>query len=145
MIKMRGTNSAADPRDPLHTISAQGTHHAGVRAFLIKFYGEGGQHAECSDPMHTIPTRDRMGLVTVDGTDYQLADIGLRMLTPRELFRAQGFPDTYVIDRGADGRRLSKAVQVRACGNSVCPPIARAIVAANVGELIDAERVEVAA
>ncbi len=106
-----------------------------MRAFLIKFYGTGGQHAECGDPMHTIPTRDRMGLVTVDGTDYAIADIGLRMLTPRELFRAQGFPEDYVIDHGANGRRLPKDAQVRACGNSVCPPLARALVEANVGEV----------
>jgi DNA (cytosine-5)-methyltransferase 1 len=60
-----------------------------------------------------------------------IADIGMRMLQPRELYRAQGFPDSYAIDRGADGRALSKAAQVRMCGNSVCPPLARAIVAAN--------------
>lgn len=58
----------------------------------------------------------------------------MRMLQPRELYRAQGFPDSYVIDRGADGRTLPKDAQVRMCGNSVCPPLARAIVAANYSE-----------
>ena len=83
---------------------------------------------------HTIPTRDRFGLVTVEQQQYRIADIGMRMLEPRELYRAQGFPDTYIIDRGADGRPLTKTAQVRMCGNSVCPPMARAIVAANYAE-----------
>lgn len=87
----------------------------------------------------------RFGLVTVDGAPYEIADIGLRMLTPRELFRAQGFPESYVIDRGADGMKLPKSAQVRLCGNSVCPPIARAIVAANCGRLIQHEREAAAA
>jgi DNA (cytosine-5)-methyltransferase 1 len=71
----------------------------------------------------------------VHGEEYFIADIGMRMLQPRELYRAQGFPDTYAIDRGADGRVLSKAAQVRMCGNSVCPPVAAAIVRANFVEL----------
>lgn len=49
----------------------------------------------------------------------------------RELYRAQGFPDSYIIDHGADGRPLTKTAQVRMCGNSVCPPLSRAIVGAN--------------
>ena len=116
--------------EPLHTISAQGTHHAEVRAFLIKYYGTDGDPA-LSEPLHTVTTKDRFGLVTVKGEPYAIVDIGLRMLTPRELYRAQGFPDSFVIDRGADGRALTKTAQVRMCGNSVCPPLARAIVAAN--------------
>lgn len=135
LVKLRGDNIGTPLESPIHTISAQGLHHAEVRAFLVKFYSTGGQHSACDEPMHTVPSRDRMGLVTVDGTDYAIADIGLRMLAPRELFRAQGFPDTYVIDRGADGRRLPKDAQVRMCGNSVCPPMARALVEANVGEI----------
>lgn len=93
------------------------------------------------DPLRTIPTRDRFGLVMVHGQPYAIADIGLRMLTPRELYRAQGFPDGYVIDRGADGRALTKTAQVRLCGNGVCPPIARALVAANYAEAQAARRV----
>lgn len=82
-----------------------------------------------------MTTRDRFALVTVAGEQYAIADIGLRMLAPRELFRAQGFRDDYIIDRGVDenGReiRFTKAEQVRMCGNSVCPPVARALVEAN--------------
>jgi DNA (cytosine-5)-methyltransferase 1 len=118
---------------PLHTV-ATGGHHAEVRALLIKYYGT-DQDPQMQEPLHTVTTKDRFGLVTVKGEDYLIADIGMRMLQPRELYRAQGFPDSYIIDRGADGRALSKSAQVRMCGNSVCPPLARAIVAANFCEM----------
>jgi DNA (cytosine-5)-methyltransferase 1 len=85
--------------------------------------------------MHTVPTKDRFGLVMVKGEPYAIVDIGLRMLAPRELYRAQGFPEDYRIDFGADGRPLTKTAQVRMCGNSVCPPLAKAIVAANYSEI----------
>lgn len=131
LTKFYGTSTGSDVRVPFPTITAGGWHVAEVRAFLLKYYGEGGQLATCVDPMHTVPTRDRLGLVTVAGTDYQIVDIGMRMLTPRELFRAQGFPDSYVIDKDAFGNAISKTHQVRLCGNSVCPPVARAILEAN--------------
>ena len=136
MVKLRGDNVGAPTDTPLHTVSAQRFHHAEVRAFLIAYYGNEKDGRNLPEPMGTVVSRERFGLVTVDGTDYAIADIGLRMLTPRELFRAQGFPDSYVIDRGANGRRLPKDAQVRACGNSVCPPLARALVAANLADLI---------
>jgi len=101
-----------------------------VQAFLIAYYGV-DQDPRMGDPMHTATTRDRFGLVTVRGESYAIVDIGLRMLTPRELYTAQGFPADYRIDHGADGRPLTKTAQVRMCGNSVCPPVARAMVAAN--------------
>ena len=104
---------------------------AEVRAFLIKYYSEGGQDQSLTDPMHTIPTKDRIGLVTIRGEDYAIVDIGMRMLTPRELARAQGFPETYILDLVHNGKKLSKEAQVRMIGNSVCPPLARALVAAN--------------
>lgn len=130
LAKLRGTSSSAATDEPLHTVSAQGQHHAEVRALLLKYYGT-EQDPQLVEPLHTVTTKDRFGLVTVHGELYAIADIGMRMLQPRELYRAQGFPESYVIDRGADGRVLSKAAQVRMCGNSVCPPLARAIVAAN--------------
>lgn len=135
LIKLRGTSSAASAAEPLHTISAGGTHHAEVRAFLVKYYSEGGQDQDCREPMHTIPTKDRLGLVTVAGQEYQIADIGMRMLEPHELYAAQGFPSTYIIAPMVNGKRLPKHAQVRMCGNSVCPPLAKALVAANVPEL----------
>lgn len=133
LVKLRGTSNSAATDAPLATISAQGTHHAEVRAFLTAYYGS-DQDTPLDDPLHTVTTKPRFGLVTVAGQQYEIADIGMRMLQPRELYRAQGFPDSYIIDRGADGRQLPKDAQVRMCGNSVCPPLARALVAANYTE-----------
>lgn len=133
MVKLRGDNVGAPATDPLHTISAQGTHHGEVRAFLVKYYGT-NQDPVMREPLHTITTKDRFGLVLVHGEPYAIVDIGLRMLTPRELYRAQGFPESYRIDRGTAGEPITKTAQVRMCGNSVCPPLARALVAANYAE-----------
>lgn len=114
---------------PIKTTTVE-NRHALVQAFLSVYYGV-DQAPDMRGPLPTVTTRDRFGLVTVQGQPYAIVDIGLRMLAPRELYRAQGFPDSYRIDQGADGRALTKTAQVRMCGNSVCPPLARAIVAAN--------------
>lgn len=127
----RWSHGIRDVKDPLNTITAQGAAAGVVHSFLVKYYSEGGQDAACTDPMHTIPTKDRMGLVMVRGEPYAIVDIGLRMLTPRELYRAQGFPDSYVIDTGAAGEPITKTAQVRMCGNSVCPPLSHTLVKAN--------------
>jgi DNA (cytosine-5)-methyltransferase 1 len=137
LVKLRGTSNSAATDEPLGTVSAQGTHHAEVRALLLKYYGT-DQDPRLTEPMHTVTTKHRFALVTVAGQDYYIADIGMRMLQPRELYRAQGFPESYIIDRGADGRVLPKDAQVRMCGNSVCPPLSRAIVAANYVEFVQA-------
>ncbi|MPN09851.1 hypothetical protein SDC9_157144 [bioreactor metagenome] len=134
MVKLRNNQFGQSHEEPFPTLTAGGGHAGEVRAFLVKYYSEGGQDASCADPMHTIPTKDRMGLVMVHGEPYAIVDIGLRMLTPRELYRAQGFPESYIIDRGAAGEAITKTAQVRMCGNSVCPPLSRAIVAANYSE-----------
>lgn len=118
---------------PAQTVVASGGNAALVSAFLTAYYGS-DQDTPIDDPLHTVTTKPRFGLVTVVGQRYAIADIGMRMLQPRELYRAQGFPDTYIIDRGADGRSLPKDAQVRMCGNSVCPPLARALVEANYTE-----------
>ncbi len=135
LSKFRGTSTAQHAGEPMHTVSAQGNHLADVRAFLVKYYGT-EQDPKLSEPLHTVTTKDRFGLVTVNGEEYAIADIGLRMLAPRELFRAQGFPDNYIIgDDGRAGLNLTKSAQVRMCGNSVCPPLAAALVKANVPEM----------
>ena len=111
-------------------LTKNGDRRAEVRAFLTKYNGTGvGQSLQL--PLGTVTTKDRFGLVVVHGETYEIADIGQRMLTPRELFRAQGFPGDYIIDRGADGAPLTLTAQVRMCGNSVSPPVAAAIVRAN--------------
>ena len=128
-------NGIYPAEDPLRTLMTAGSFTV-VAAFLQKYYGQGlGQ--QVSEPLHTVATRDTFGVVTVeiDGQTYAIEDIGMRMLTPREQFRAQGFPDTYRIDTGADGRPLTKTEQTRMCGNSVCPPLAAALVRANCAHL----------
>ena len=140
-----------DARDPISTITATGSqqqlvtadlvqlspeHQAGalrVAAFLIKYYGTGANAPCLLDPIATVTTKDRLALVTVviKGTPYVIVDIGLRMLKPHELFRAQGFPQGYIIDRTANGTPLKTTAQVRMCGNSVSPPPMFAIAEAN--------------
>lgn len=124
----------SDLRMPIGTVTSV-DHHSLVAAFLVKFYGSGGQWAGLDEPMHTLPTKDRMGLVTVAGEQYRIVDIGLRMLQPRELARAQGFGERYLLDARHLGRPLPKHAQVRMIGNSVCPPMAEALVRANFVEL----------
>lgn len=132
LIKLRGTSTAASTDEPLGTVSAGGMHHAEVRAFLLSYYGSETETDSLDNPVRTVTSRDRFGLVTIHGQDYQIVDIGLRMLAPRELYRAQGFPDSYIIgDDPAQGLTLTKSAQVRMCGNSVCPPLARALIEAN--------------
>lgn len=133
LVRQFGTSNAADIESPLGTVMPHGNGKTGlVAAFLDKYYGTGGG-AELNDPMPTITGRDRMSLVTVtiDGEQYAISDIGMRMLQPRELFRAQGFPEGYKIDFEYNGKPLPKSAQVRMCGNSVCPPVATAIIGAN--------------
>jgi DNA (cytosine-5)-methyltransferase 1 len=149
LIKLRGTSTAAGMDEPIGTISAQGQHHAEVRAFLLKYYGT-DQDPRLEEPLHTVTTKDRYGLVTIQGQDYEIVDIGLRMLAPHELYRAQGFPADYVIDEIPDPAKLfvdgnqvegdplalpriplTKSAQVRMCGNSVCPPLSETLIRAN--------------
>ncbi|KRC85430.1 modification methylase [Achromobacter sp. Root83] len=104
-----------------------------VAAFLMRHYGEGGQWGDLRDPASTLTTRDRLALVTVhiQGTPYVVVDIRLRMLTPAELYDLQGFPRSYIITHGHDGRVFTKSQQVHMVGNSVSPPPAVALIAAN--------------
>jgi len=119
---LKGSDQRMSPVDePAPTQTAQGWHIAEVRAFLQRYCGG-------AEP-----------IVMVNGEPWEIVDIGMRMLSPRELFRAQGFPDTYKIDPEFEGKPLTKTKQISCCGNSVCPPMAAAIVAANFG-VIEEER-----
>ena len=139
LIQMNNHCDGKDIRQPLPTITAGDGHFGEVRAFLIKYYGQGtGQ--DIKDPLDTVTAQDRFGLVTINGTDYQIVDIGLRMLEPRELYGCQGFPDDYIIDHDYTGKTYPRSEQVRRCGNAVCPPIPAALVRANLPELCVAER-----
>lgn len=130
LIQFNNHCDGVDVQKPLPTITAQSNHFAEVRAMLIKYYGCGvGQPV--TQPLDTITARDRFGLVTVRGVDYQIVDIGLRMLTPRELYNAQGFPPDYEIEVDCYGRAYPKKEQVARCGNAVPPAFATALVRAN--------------
>lgn len=139
LSKFYKSGTGQDEREPLHTITTSAGHFGEVRAFLIKYYGEGtGQ--DIKSPLDTVTTKDRFGLVTVNGVDYQIVDIGLRMLEPKELYGCQGFPDDYIIDHDYTGKTYPRSEQVRRCGNAVCPPIPAALVKANLPELCRCER-----
>lgn len=135
IVKLRGTSKDGQSSDtPLHTISAGGVHHAEVRAFLVKYYGNEQDGHGLAAPLGAVTTKDRFGLVivTIGGEDYAIVDIGMRMLSPRELFLAQGFPPEYIIDLMVNGKPLTKTAQVRMCGNSVSPVMSQALARANV-------------
>ena len=127
LVKHYGTCRDGQPcTEPMPTITCGGNHVSEVRAFLVKYYSSGSRDQSLKAPMHTLTAKARMGLVTVQGQEYQIADIGLRMLQPHELLRAQ-------FGRFASEYKLvgSKADQVMAIGNSVPPELAEAIVRAN--------------
>lgn len=139
LIKFKGTNLGQKVTEPIQTITAGGTHFGEVRAFLVKYYGQGAGQP-LNRPLDTITVRDRFGLVTIRGQDYQIADIGLRMLQPKELYLAQGFPLDYIFEHDAEGNRITKKEQVAKCGNSVPPPFAEALVKANLPEMCEIQR-----
>ena len=143
-----GSNTAAgggDPTEPLKSVTAQGNHAYvlqqqlvrpfaangdEVRAFLVKYYGA-ADAADVADPLHSVTSRARFGLVTVAGELFQIADIGMRMLSPHELKAAQGFPKTYITGWDARGRKVTKTDETLLIGNSVSPINGAAIIAAN--------------
>lgn len=131
LVKLYGTSTGQSVTKPLGTITGQGNHYAEVRAFLMKYHRDGGQLASVKNPMPTVVANDSLALVQVEGEPHIIVDIGMRMLQPRELFSAHDFPRDYKIDIGAAGEAMTKEVQVRMCGNSVPPPMAEAIIRAN--------------
>jgi DNA (cytosine-5)-methyltransferase 1 len=147
MVHLHNNCDARAANEPLRTVGASGQHHGVVEyrlakeheegalrcaAFLLRYHRDGGQWADLHEPATTITTKDRLALVTVwfRGEPWVIVDICLRMLTPRELARAQGFPDDYILEHGHDGRKFSQATQVWMIGNSVPPPLGRAVIAA---------------
>lgn len=139
LIQMNNHCDGRDVKEPIPTITAGDGHFGEVRAFLIKYYGQ-GTGTDIKAPLDTVTAQDRFGLVTINGVDYQIVDIGLRMLEPRELYGCQGFPEDYIIDHDYTGKTYPRSEQVRRCGNAVCPPIPAALVRANLPELCVAER-----
>lgn len=141
IMQQNGQLIGTDLREPANTITAV-NHMAEVSAFLIKYYGNGtGQ--DVSEPLDTVTGVDKFGLVQIYGVDYQIVDIGLRMLDPDELYGCMGFPDDYVIDRDCNGKVIKRAEQVRKCGNAVSPPIPAALVRVNLPELCTGKRLPI--
>lgn len=138
IMTMRNHMCGQPMDEPLGTITAGTTHHLEVQAFLLKYYGNGTANS-VDEPLDTVTARDRFALVTIHGEEYIITDIRMRMLQPRELFNAQGFPDDYIIDHDADGKAYPKNKQVARCGNAVTPPVPAAMVRANLPECCTTE------
>ena len=143
-----GTSTGSSLDEPLGTVTALGIHHALVQTGYGEREGQAPRCLDLDEPLGTIPAggckhalvafvakacRAWLDRYVGPGAFPHLTDIGLRMLEPRELFRAQGFPDSYVIAPLFAGKSLSKRAQIRLCGNSVPPQLAEALVRANLG------------
>lgn len=160
LTKFYKTGTGQEVTEPLHTITTSPGHFGEIKIlmaekeeirsefqekcnqvaqFIIEYYGQGTAQS-IDEPLHTIVTKDRFALVTIYGIDYIICDITLRMLTPRELYKAQGFPDDYIIDRDYTGKPYPISKQVARCGNSVVPMMAKALVEANCSYLKVGER-----
>ncbi|WP_145561134.1 DNA cytosine methyltransferase [Yersinia mollaretii] len=136
LIKLRGTcKDGQMVTQPMPTITAGGLHIGEVRTFLFKYYGNEKEGVSLSRPLHTVTTKDHFGLVTVEGVDYQIVDIGMRMLQPHELYAAQGFPKWYIINRDYRGVIYPKVKQIARCGNAVPPQFSESLTLANLPEL----------
>lgn len=133
IMTMRNNMDGQPVDEPLSTVSCSGAHHAEVQAVLVKYFSN-GTAKPVNEPLDTVTTKDRFALVTIHGEEYIITDIKMRMLQPRELFNAQGFPKDYVIDHDAFGHPYTKAKQVARCGNAVTPPVPAALVRANLPE-----------
>jgi len=134
LTRQFGTSVGSGLDEPVGTVMPGGCGKTGlVAAFLEKYYGSEKMGRALTAPLDTVTGKDRFALVTVNigGEPYMITDIGMRMLQPRELFNAQGFPADYIIDPIYNGKPLTKTEQVKMCGNSVCPPVAAALVKAN--------------
>ncbi len=125
LVHLNNNTQPSSPADPMLTVTGSGNHAALVYSFLVKYFGT-AIGANLIEPMPTATGKDRFGLVTVqiNGEPYVIVDIGMRMLSPRELARAQGFPDSYILTG-------SKSSQVARIGNSVCPVMAKVLAGAN--------------
>lgn len=134
LTKYYGTSVGASLRDPLPTVTGQGNHLFHTRAFLVKYYGSGGQTQQLDLPLHTVTAKARFGLIVIEGQLWEITDIGMRMLRPHELFAAQGFPDWYKLDVEYAGKPLTIEALNRLCGNSVSPMVSKALAGANATE-----------
>ena len=140
LAHFKGKDKGQNPLDPLMTVTARDGQFADIRTMLVKWDGHTdlGYWSEVRKLLNTYCDYDikddEILLLNIRGIWYFISDIGLRMLTPRELYDAMGFPHDYIIDRDVKGNPISRSDQVARCGNAVCPAVAEALVRANLPE-----------
>lgn len=136
LVKLRGTCRDGQRTDaPMPTITAGGQHVGEVETTLAFEHSDEQRGKQVLAFLKEYCGADSTGLVEIDGVTYRIVDIGMRMLQPHELYRAQGFPEWYIIDQDYRGVKYAKDKQVARCGNAVPPPFAEALVRANLPEL----------
>lgn len=136
LVKLRGTCRDGQRTDePMPTVTAGGLHVGEVKTLLAVDGYDELRAQQALEFLREYCGPDNTGLVTIEGVVYRIVDIGMRMLQPHELYRAQGFPEWYIIDRDYRGMKYAKDKQVARCGNAVPPPFAEALVRANLPEL----------
>lgn len=140
VVKFKGDNLGHGMKEPMQTVTASAGEFAVCKAYLAKIRSgdDLGYWPEIRALLNEFCgyelAEDEVLLLEIGGTLYYIADIGLRMLSPRELYNAMGFPPDYIIDRDYLGNEYKKSAQVARCGNAVCPPVASALVRANLPE-----------
>lgn len=142
LVKLRGTCRDGQRTDePMPTVTAGGTHVGEVKTLLAVDGYDELRAQQALEFLREYCGPDSTGLVTIEGVVYRIVDIGMRMLQPHELYRAQGFPEWYIIDRDYRGVKYAKDKQVARCGNAVPPPFAEALVRANLPELCQSKEI----
>ena len=140
VVKFKGDNLGHGMDEPMQTVTTSAGEFALCKAHLAKMHGGDnlGYWPEIRALLNEFCgytlAEDDVLLLEISGGLYYIADIGLRMLSPRELYNAMGFPPDYIIDRDYEGHEYKKSAQVARCGNAVCPPVASALVRANLPE-----------
>lgn len=143
VVKFKGDNLGHGADEPMQTVTTSAREFAVCKVYLAKMHGgdELGYWPLIRDLLNEFCgytlAEDEVLLLEIGGALYYIADIGLRMLSPRELYNAMGFPPDYIIDRDYEGHEYKKSAQVARCGNAVCPPVASALVRANLPEWCD--------
>lgn len=142
LVKLRGTCRDGQRTDePMPTVTAGGLHVGEVKTLLAVDGYDELRAQQALEFLREYCGPDSTGLVTIEGVVYRIVDIGMRMLQPHELYRAQGFPEWYIIDRDYRGVKYAKDKQVARCGNAVPPPFAEALVRANLSELCQSKEI----
>lgn len=140
VVKFKGDNLGHGADEPMQTVTTSAGEFAVCKVYLAKMHGDDDLgywpniRALLNEFCGYELAEDEVLLLEISGTLYYIADIGLRMLSPRELYNAMGFPPDYIIDRDYLGNEYKKSAQVARCGNAVCPPVASALVRANLPE-----------